>query len=91
MAVCDVSAGFESARLAASGRNAAQFVTVCGPAFSFTVGGLTAVKPGCWLTKLATMGNVCGGEVSTPPLAVPPLSCSLTVTLAVPLASRRSV
>ena len=30
--------------------------------------------------------KVCGALVSTPPLAVPPLSCTVTVTVAVPLA-----
>ena len=30
--------------------------------------------------------NVCGALVSTPPLAVPPLSCSCTVTSVLPLA-----
>ena len=45
-----------------------------------------AVKLGAWLTTLLTViVKVCGAEVSTPPLAVPPLSCSLTVTFAVPL------
>ena len=32
------------------------------------------------------MVNVCGAEVSCPPLAVPPSSCSQTVTVAAPLA-----
>ena len=29
--------------------------------------------------------KLCGGEVSIPPLAVPPLSCSVIVIVAVPL------
>ena len=35
------------------------------------------------------MVNVCAALVSTPPFAVPPLSCSCTVTVAVPLAFGR--
>ena len=37
------------------------------------------------------MVNVCGGLVSLPPLAVPPLSTALTVTVADPTASSAGV
>src|ERR1044071_8115728 len=37
------------------------------------------------------MVKVCGAEVSTPPLAVPPSSCAVTVTVAVPFASAATV
>src|SRR6266568_2316080 len=43
---------------------------------------LTAV--GGSLTGLIVIVNVTGAEVSTPPFAVPPLSCSVTVTVALP-------
>src|SRR6185436_8539636 len=33
---------------------------------------------------LTVMVKVCGAEVSTPPLAVPPLSCATIVTVATP-------
>ena len=46
------------------------------------------MKLGASLTGVTVMVNVCAALVSTPPLAVPPLSCGkLTVTVAVPLAS----
>ena len=32
------------------------------------------------------MVNICGAEVLTPPLAVPPLSCATSVIVAVPKA-----
>jgi hypothetical protein len=37
-------------------------------------------------TPLTVMVKVQGAEVSRPPLAVPPLSCARTVTLATPWA-----
>src|SRR5207248_2449971 len=52
---------------------------------------LPGVNDGASLTGLTVMVNVCGAEVSTPPFAVPPLSCSVTVTVAVPLASGAGV
>ena len=38
------------------------------------------------MTAVIVIVNVCGADVSTPPLAVPPSSCATTVTVAVPLA-----
>src|SRR5688572_30791968 len=35
---------------------------------------------------VSVIRNVCAGDVSTPPLLVPPLSCNRTVTSAVPAA-----
>src|SRR5436190_78274 len=45
------------------------------------------VNDGGWLTGVTWMTNVCAAEVSLPPLVVPPLSWSVTVTVASPLAS----
>ena len=47
---------------------------VCAPASSSTVTSGPLVKLGAWLTWVTLMMKVCGAEVSTPPLAVPPLS-----------------
>ena len=47
---------------------------VCGPASSCTVWSAPLVKLGASLTALTVMVKVWAGEVSTPPLAVPPLS-----------------
>src|SRR6059036_1051142 len=44
------------------------------------------MKLGGSLTAVTVMINVCGALVSTPPLAVPPLSLAVTVTVAAPLA-----
>ena len=38
------------------------------------------------MTAVTVTRNVCGADAFTPPLAVPPLSVSVTVTVAVPLA-----
>ncbi len=43
------------------------------------------MKPGASLTPVIVIVNVCAALVSTPPLAVPPSSCTCTVTVAVPL------
>ncbi len=43
-------------------------------------------KLGAELMRLTVIVKVCAADVSTPPLAVPPLSCSKTVTVAVPKA-----
>src|SRR5438874_284814 len=64
----------------------AQPATVCGPASSSTVWLAPLVKLGGSLTAVTAMVNVWTALVSTPPLAVPPLSCSRTVTVALPLA-----
>src|SRR6266851_2448580 len=39
---------------------------------------------GAWFTGVTVIVKVCGALVSAPPLAVPPLSCSWTVTVAEP-------
>ena len=44
------------------------------------------VLTGASLTAVTLITKVCGAEVSTPPLAVPPLSCRVNVIVAVPLA-----
>ncbi len=59
-------------------------VTVCAPASSLTVTSAPWVNEGGWLTWLTVMVKLCGAEVSTPPLAVPPLSCRSSVIVAVP-------
>ena len=49
-------------------------------------GGLAiAASVGCWLTGVTVTVKVCE-IVLTPPLAVPPLSVTVTVIVAVPLA-----
>ena len=45
---------------------------------------LSAPAVGASLTQLTVMVKFTVAEVSTPPLAVPPLSCRLTLTVAVP-------
>ena len=64
----------------------AQGLTVCAPASSADVGFAPGVKLGASLTAATVMVKVCGAEVSTPPPAVPPLSESVSVIVAVPLA-----
>ena len=66
---------------------------VCGvvPAVMST---RSSVLPSSWKVSLATIGasftgstvmvNICGADVFTPPFAVPPLSCSTSVIVAVP-------
>ena len=44
------------------------------------------MKLGASLTGVTVITNVCAGEMSTPPLAVPPSSLSVSVIVAVPLA-----
>ena len=44
------------------------------------------MKLGASLTAVTVIVKVCGADVSTPPLAVPPLSESVSVIVAVPLA-----
>ena len=73
--------------LVAPALNVAQFATVCAPASSLTAVGLVAVKLGLSLTELTVMVKVWGVEVSTPPLAVPPLSWTATSKVDVPFAS----
>src|SRR5258705_371114 len=63
-----------------------------GAAESSGAGGLgPRGKLGALLTGVTAMWKVCGGEVSTPPLAVPPLSWACTLTTALPFASAASV
>ena len=58
-------------------------VTVKDPAVpTVKVVALALVSVGAWLTLIV---KICGAEVSLPPLAVPPLSFSTTVSVAVPL------
>ena len=64
----------------------AQPVTVCAPASSFTVSSAPLVKLGASLTGVTVIVNVWTRCVSTPPLAVPPLSWICTLTVAEPLA-----
>src|SRR5947209_1955547 len=65
----------------------AQLASVWGPASSRTVGSAPRVKLGGSLTPLTLMLKVWPALVSTPPLAVPPLSFATTVIVAVPTAS----
>ena len=58
----------------------------CGPALSSAEAEVPPAKLGASLTAVTLMTKVCGAEVSLPPLAVPPLSCARTVTVAVPFA-----
>ena len=44
------------------------------------------MKLGASLTPVTVIVNDCGAEVSTPPSAVPPLSCATSVIVALPLA-----
>jgi hypothetical protein len=60
--------------------------TVCGPESSATVWLAPTVKPGASFTPVIVTVKVCGADVSTPPLAMPPLSCSVSVIVAVPTA-----
>ena len=64
----------------------AQPVTVVVPLSSSTVWFAPFVNDGTSFTGVTLIVNVCGADVSTPPLSVPPLSCALTVTVAEPLA-----
>src|SRR5437764_399062 len=58
---------------------------VCGPAFSRIAGGLAiGLSVGAWLTGLTVTLKV-RVKVLTPPLAVPPLSITVTVIVAVPV------
>ena len=54
-----------------------------------TVWSAPLVKLGASFTAVTVIVNVCGALVSTPPFAVPPLSCSVTVIVAVPIAFGR--
>src|SRR5947199_10767231 len=69
----------------------AQLRIDCGAASSRTVWSAPLVKLGTSLTAVAVIVNVWAADVSTPPLAVPPLSLATMVTVAVPLALGASV
>ena len=49
------------------------------------------MKLGAVFTPVTVIVNVCGADVSTPPLAVPPLSESVSVIVAVPATPGASV
>ena len=65
--------------------------TVCAPMSLSTVTVGPAVKAGASFTGVTLMTKVCGAEVSAPPSAVPPLSCRVSVIVAVPFASAAGV
>ena len=69
--------------LSGPGSNVAQPAIDRAPASSFTAGGLTAVKLGSLFTGLTVIVNVWVGEVSSPPLSVPPLSRTATLNVEV--------
>src|SRR5207302_322431 len=64
----------------------AQFGTFCtaGAALAEKFWSAPLVKLGGWLTWVTLMTRVAGADVSWPPLAVPPSSCSATVMVALP-------
>ena len=66
-------------------------VTVCAPASSLMVWSAPFTNVGSSFTAFTVMVNVCVANVSSPPLAVPPLSLSTTETVATPLAFDASV
>ena len=66
-------------------------LTVWAPESSSVIWLAPTVKLGASLTAGTLIVKVCTAEVSTPPLAVPPLSCSATATVALPLALAASV
>ena len=63
----------------------------CAPESCATVTSAPLRKRGASLTELWVMVNVCAAAASTPPFAVPPLSASVTVTVATPNASAAGV
>ena len=60
--------------------------TVLAAEFSSTVSSTPTVNVGASFTAVTVIVIVCGTLVSSPPFATPPLSWSLTETVAVPLA-----
>ena len=64
----------------------AQLLTLAAPLSSATVTSGPLVNDGVSFTAFTVISKVWLGEVSSPPLAVPPLSDRLTVTVALPLA-----
>jgi len=69
----------------------AQPATLWAPASSSTVWSEPAVNDGTSFTAVTVIVNVWSALVSTPPLAVPPSSLRLTVTVAEPFASAAGV
>ena len=65
--------------------NVAQPVTVCAPASSSVVWLAPLVKLGASLTAVTVIVSIFV-VASMPPFAVPPLSLTVTVTIALPLA-----
>ena len=65
----------------------AQPATVCAPASSSTVWSGPLVNDGASLTAVTVIVKVWMALVSSPPLAVPPLSWTSSVIVATPLAS----
>ena len=62
-------------------------MTVVSPLSSTTaIGSVPLMKLGASFTAVMVIVKVCGADVSSPPPAVPPLSCSSTVIVAVPFA-----
>ena len=61
------------------------------PALSFAETSGPFVNDGASFTGVTLMVNVCGADVSLPPFAMPPLSCAVTVTVALPKASAAGV
>ena len=64
----------------------AQWAIFAAPESSSTVTSAPLVKLGGSLTPVTVILKVCTTDVSTPPLAVPPSSLSLTLTVATPKA-----
>ena len=64
----------------------AQSGTLCAAASSLTVWSAPLTKLGASFTAVTLMTKVCSALVSTPPFDMPPLSVSLTVIVADPLA-----
>ena len=73
------------------GSATAKPATVCGPESSFTVWSAPSVNEGSSFTGFTVIVKVWAAAVSSPPNAVPPLSVTKTVTVALPEASAVSV
>src|SRR5437764_9911276 len=61
-------------------------ITIRLPRVSTFVPYTTLFRSGASATAVMLMSNDCGGEVSCPPLPVPPLSCAVSVIVAEPIA-----
>jgi len=69
----------------------AQGLKLCAPAPTATATSGPTVKLGTSFTESTLMVKLCGALVSMPPLAVPPLSCRVSVIVATPKASAAGV